>query len=90
MTQLSMSGEDWLSDRQRKAAKRLESQRAKTACKVADRLEAAAEALNELMSICNEIGDESRVKNAADSRLRLIEDAMEYANYLRAVYQERT
>jgi vacuolar-type H+-ATPase subunit H len=86
--QMTMTGADWLSDRDRKAQARLEAAREKTGRILARRLDAAVEALRDYMNACNEIGDESRVKHQADGRLRLQEDCAEYANWLHSVHGE--
>lgn len=83
--QLTMTGGDWLSDRDRKHQARLEVARTKAGRDLVKRLDAAADALNAYMRACNDIGDESRVKHAADGRLRLLEGIVEYARWLEGV-----
>ncbi len=81
-----MVGGDWLSERDRKSAAKLDAARTKAGRDLVKRLDAAADALNIYMAACNDIGDESRVKHAADGRLRLLEDMLEYARWLDGFY----
>jgi hypothetical protein len=59
-TQLSMTGVDWLSDRDVKAQARAEAKRKTMALICAKKLEAAADALNEFLLACIECNDGSR------------------------------
>ena len=45
--QLTMTGEDWLSDRDRKTQARAEAARRKAALRAAEKLQAAADAVSE-------------------------------------------
>ena len=85
-SQLTMTGADWMSDRDRKHQAQLEARRAKAGRDLARKLDAAVDALRAYMSACNDIGDESRVKHAADGRIRLSEDCAEYASWLHGMY----
>ncbi|MEX8520033.1 MAG: hypothetical protein AB3X44_16105 [Leptothrix sp. (in: b-proteobacteria)] len=85
MNQLTMAGEDWLSDRDRNRTKKAEAAKKKAALDCARKLEAAAESLNAFMSACRECGDQFE-RGAGDGRLRLVEDCMEYAMYLQSVF----
>lgn len=84
--QLTMTGADWMSERDRKQQSRLEAARTKAARDLVKRLDAAVDSLNVFCAACNDLGDESRVKTVADGRVRLIEDMAEYATWLRGVY----
>lgn len=88
MTQLSMTGDDWLSSRDRKAQARAEANRKKVAIACAKKLEAAADSLNELMRACNECHDGSSVTRADDGRQLLVERLMEYSSWLDSAYNK--
>lgn len=85
-TQVAMTGDDWRSDRDRKALARAEANRKKTALACVKKLEAAAEALYHFSWACNEVGDASAIRGADDSRTLLQASIREYANYLDSVY----
>jgi len=89
-TQLSMAGDDWTSDRDRKAQARAEAARKKAGQACAKKLEAAADALNAYLSACNECNDVcgNERTSIADGRVRLIADLMEYAGWLEGVYDK--
>jgi|GEM_PF-2221823 len=84
--QLSMTGVDWLSDRDRKNQARVETVRKKAAIECAKKLEAAADALNVFASACNDCQDESAVRRADDGRVLLVHSLMEYAGWLDGKY----
>lgn len=84
--QVAMAGEDWLSDRDRKTKAKAEAARKKAALACAKKLEAAAEALHELVMACMECEDGSTVRRADDGRLLLQRDIREYAGWLESVY----
>lgn len=88
MTQLTMTGDDWLSNRDRKAQAKAELARKKAALRCAKKLEEAADSLNEFMSACMECRDASAAQRADDGRILLVRNLMEYSNYLNAVYEE--
>ncbi len=87
-TQLTMTGDDWLSDGQRKRTQRAEARRAAAAITCAKRLEAAAESLSAFLRACNDCGDGSgdEQRGISDGRHRLIADLMEYSTYLEGRY----
>lgn len=89
MTQLTMTGSDWLSDRDRRAQARAEAVRKKAALDCARKLDAAIDGLRGFIHACDAVGDESAVRHAADGRLRLIEDLAEYSAWLAMRYGER-
>lgn len=85
--QLAMAGDDWTSDRDRKAQARAEAAYRKGALKAADKLEAAADALLELMHLALDAGHDDKM-GAADQRRTLGADNLELALYLRSVYDK--
>lgn len=86
MTQLTMTGDDWLSDRDRKAQARAEAARAKAARKAAKALQDAAEAVAEFAMACVECQDASAPRAADDSRYRLQTDMRDYAAWLERAF----
>lgn len=88
MAQTAMAGDDWLSDRDRKAQARAEAARKKAALACAKRLEAAADAVSDYLSACRECNDGSddTQRGLSDGRHRLIADCMEYAGWLESLY----
>lgn len=88
MTQQTMTGDDWLSDRDRKSQARAVANRKKTAIACAKKLEAAADSLNELMRACNECHDASSVRRGDDGRQLLVERLMEFSHWLDAAYNK--
>jgi hypothetical protein len=86
MQQMTMTGEDWRSDRDIKAQARAEAVRKKAALNCARKLDAACEALSEYLIACNDCRDESRSRGADDSRTILISHMREYANHLDGVF----
>lgn len=87
MNQLSITGEDWLSDRDRNRTKRAEAAKRKAALDCARKLKAAADSLKAFMWACHECGDPFE-RGAADGRQILLEDCMEYATYLESVFEK--
>lgn len=86
--QLAMTGDDWLSDRDKQAQARAESKRKKAAIACARKLEAASEALSDFLHVCLDCHDESRSRGADDGRLILIRNITEYAGYLSSKYDK--
>lgn len=88
MTQTALTGDDWTSDRERKARARAEAARRKAALACAAKLEAAAEAVSAYLMACHECNDGSddRRMSIADGRHKLIADCMEYSTWLESVY----
>lgn len=87
--QLTMTGEDWLSDRDIKARKRLEAEREKTARKAAAALEKAADALAEFSMACFHCNDASSPRRDDDGRTILQRNIREYQGWLEQVYGSR-
>lgn len=79
--QVSMTGEDWLSDRDKKSQARADAAVKRTGLVAAKKLEAAAEAVNEFLHACLDAGHED-MRGASDGRRVLINNIMEYASYL--------
>lgn len=88
--QTAMTGDDWLSDRDRKSQARAEAARKKAGLACAAKLEAAAEALSAYLSACRECNDKSgdELRGISDGRHRLISDCMEYSGFLRSRYEK--
>lgn len=86
--QISMTGEDWLSDRDRKAQARAEAKRKQTALVCAKKLESAADALHDFLMACIECNDGSRDRGADDGRRTLQESMREYSGYLDSVFNK--
>ena len=84
--QVAMAGEDWLSDRDHKSKAKAEAARKKAAMACAKKLEAAADALHELVMACIDCDDGSTARRADDGRLLLQRDIREYAGWLDSVY----
>lgn len=83
--QIAMSGDDWLSDRDRKAQTRAEARRKATALKCSRKLDEARDALNEFLSACLDCGHVEATR-LDDSRRLLMRDMSEYSSYLDSVY----
>lgn len=86
--QVSMTGDDWLSDRDRKAQARAEAARKKAALICAKKLQAAADALSDFGMACLECNDASSPRRADDGRTLLAASMREYAGYLESVYDK--
>ena len=91
MLQTAMTGDDWLSDRDRKSQARAEAARRKAALNCAAKLEAAAESVSAYLAACRECNDGSddTQRGLADGRHKLIADCMEYSGWLESVYGGR-
>ena len=85
-TQVSMAGDDWLSDRDRKAQARAEAARKKAALACAKKLEAAADSLHELVMACMECNDGSGSRGEDDGRAVLQRNLREFSGWLESVY----
>lgn len=88
--QLALTGEDWTSDRDKKAQARREAARKRSGLACAKQLRAAATALNVYLQACNECrdGSGSERMGACDGRLRMIADLNEYACFLEGRYDK--
>jgi len=83
--QVSMTGDDWLSERDKKSQARADAAVKRTGLAAAKKLEAAADALNDFLHAYLDAGYED-MRGAADSRRVLISNIMEYASYLDGKY----
>lgn len=88
MSQLQMTGDDWLSDGDKKRQARAEAARKKAALVCAKRLRAAGDSLSEFMSACLDCQDSSAPRGVDDSRRILMESLCEYASWLEGVYDK--
>ena len=88
MEQLNMMGDDWKSDKQRKAELRAEATRKKAGLACAKKLETAAKSLTEYLAACRECADGSgdEQRGIADGRTILMRDITEYATWLDRLY----
>ena len=82
--QLGMTGDDWTSDRDKKAQARRIAARKRAGLDCARKLRAASEALSTYLRACNECRDGSGDERmgAGDGRNRMIRDVNEYAHFL--------
>ncbi|AEA65982.1 hypothetical protein [Burkholderia gladioli] len=87
-TQMAMTGDDWLSDRDRNARAAAEAKRKKAAIACARKLEAASEALSQFFLACIECQDASTSRGDDDGRRILMRNITEYAGYLSSVYDK--
>lgn len=85
-TQVSMTGDDWTSDRDRRSQAKAEAARKKAAMACAKKLEAAADALHELVMACMDCNDGSRLRGDDDGRVLLQRNMREFAGWLESVY----
>ena len=83
--QITMAGDDWLSDRDRKAQARAEARRKAAALKCSRKLDEARDALNEFLGACLDCGHVEATR-LDDSRRLLMRDMSEYSSYLDSVY----
>lgn len=85
MTQLTMAGDDWLSDRDRARDKAAQARLRKAEQKAAKALHAAAEALDDWMrAYCDVHPDRMGL---GDQRRRLSADCRELASYIDGVHR---
>lgn len=85
--QLTMSGNDWLSDRDIKTIKRLQAARQKAAQKAAASLQRAADDMAAFSFACMECNDDSAPRREDDSRTILQRNMREYAGWLEDVFR---
>lgn len=85
-TQVSMTGDDWTSDRDKKHRAKVEAARKKAALACAKKLEAAADALHEFSMACLECNDASSPRRDDDGRTLLQRNMREYSSYLEGVF----
>ena len=86
--QLAMSGDDWLSDRDKKRTSKAIATRAKAGLACSKQLLEAVHSLQAYLRACNDCcdgsGDEQR--GYGDGRRIMIENLMEYSTYLGGLY----
>lgn len=87
MSQLTITGDDWLSARDVKARARADAARRKTGLACAKALRHASDALSAYMMACLECDDASSPKRNDDGRRLLMNDIQEYAAWLEGVYE---
>ena len=87
MTQTALTGDDWTSDRDRKAQARAEAARRKAALACAAKLEAAADALAAFSMACVACEDGSAPRGADDSRTLLAASMREYSAWLSIAFR---
>lgn len=88
MEQLTMTGQDWLSERDKKSAAKAIAARKKSALDCAKKLAAAVDALNHFIEACNDCRDNSGTeqRGISDGRVMMISDLSEYRFYLEDRY----
>ena len=84
--QLTMSGDDWLSDRDIKTIKRLQAARQRAAQKAAASLQRAADDLAAFSMACLECNDDSSPRREDDCRTLMQRNMREYAGWLEEAY----
>lgn len=84
--QLEITGDDWRSERDKKAQVKAEAARKKAAIACARKLEAASAALSEYLLACIDCRDASKSRGEDDSRLILMRNIDEYAGHLSTTY----
>lgn len=90
--QLTMTGDDWISDRDRARQRKAVAARRAAGLKAAKALEKAAEALNAYLWACRECqdGSDDTAKGIGDGRQILIGDMTEYMGWLNMRYETRS
>ena len=90
MKQLSMTGDDWKSDRAMAAEARAIKKRDQAGRECAKALNAASKALGAYLQACRDCNDGSgdEERGLSDSRHRLITDNSEYAGFLENKHRE--
>jgi len=88
MTQLSMTGDDWFSDGDKKRQARAEAARKKAAIACAKALEKAADAMRDYCHACMACEDASSPKRDDDGRYLLMRSMLEYSGWLEEVYEK--
>lgn len=86
--QLSMTGDDWLSERDKKQQARADAAHRKACLAAAGKLEAAAQAVRDMLMAYLDCGHPDTM-GAGDGRRRIATDMDELAAWLRSVYEKR-
>lgn len=86
--QLAMTGDEWVSERDKKAQKRAEAARKAAALSCAKKLLAASDELSKFLSACRDCMDGSgdELRSISDGRQILMRDITEYAYYLNSKF----
>ena len=89
--QLTMTGDDWISDRDRTRQRKAEAARDAAGIKAATTLRKAADTLNAYLWACRKCqdGSDDTKQGASDSRQILIESLSEYAGFLEMKHQSK-
>lgn len=82
MQQTTMTGDDWLSDRDRKAATKSQQRKRKAGTVAAKKCREAADAIQAYMHACGEANDGSGVKRSDDQRMLFVRDLRDYVAFL--------
>ena len=87
--QLTMTGEDWTSDRDRTRQRKAETARRAAGLKADKALSKAAEAIRTYLEACRECrdGSDDEKMGAGDGRRILIDNMTEYASWLNMRYE---
>ncbi len=87
--QLTMTGEDWASDRDRTRQRKAETARRAAGLKAAKALSTAAEAMQTFLEACREChdGSDDEKMGAGDGRRILIDNMTEYMAWLNMRYE---
>ncbi len=82
--QLTMTGDDWISDRDRARQRKAEAARHAAGMKCAAALHKAADALSAYLQACRECqdGSDDSKRGGDDTRITLRESLSEYAGFL--------
>ena len=86
MHQTAMTGDDWLSDQQRKAAAKAQQRKRKAGAAAAKKCREAADAIQAFMHACGKANDGSGVKRSDDQRLIFVRDLRDYVAFLEQRY----
>ena len=89
--QLTMTGDDWTSDRDRKKQQKAERVRHAAGIKAAKTLHKAREALHAYLLACRECqdGSDDTIRGISDSRHALMDNLSEYAGFLEFKHQSK-
>ena len=80
--QTAMTGDDWLSDRERNAASRAQKNKRKAGATAAKKCREAADAIQAYIHACGGAGDGSGVTRTDDQRLLFVRDLRDYQAFL--------
>lgn len=86
MQQTTMTGDDWLSDRDRKGVAKAQQRKRKAGATAAKKCRDAADAIQAFIHACGEANDGSGVKRSDDQRLLFVRDLRDYVAFLEQRY----